>query len=45
MTTISSTPYSFDIPAPYNTSDAYMLKVIDGIGCITTGIESVTICP
>jgi hypothetical protein len=45
MTTIISTPYSFDIPAPYNTSDAYMLKVIDGIGCITTGIESVTICP
>jgi hypothetical protein len=45
MTTINSTPYSFDIPAPYNTSSAYMLKVIDGIGCITTGIESVTICP
>ena len=45
MTTISSAPYSFDIPAPYNTSEAYMLKVIDSIGCITTGVESVTICP
>ena len=45
MTTIISAPYSFDIPAPYNTSEAYMLKVIDSIGCITTGIESVTICP
>ena len=29
MTTITSAPYIFDIPAPYNTSDAYMLKIID----------------
>lgn len=45
MTTISSVPYTFDIPAPYNTSSAYMLKVIDSIGCIITGEEPVTTCP
>jgi hypothetical protein len=45
MTTITSAPYIFDIPAPYNTSDAYMLKIIDNKGCIITGIEPVTICP
>jgi hypothetical protein len=44
MTTISSTPYSFDIPTPYNTSDAYMLKVIDNKGCVITGVSSVTPC-
>ena len=45
MTTIGSVPYIFDIPAPYNTSEAYMLKVIDNNGCTITGIESVTVCP
>jgi hypothetical protein len=44
MTTISSVPYIFDIPAPYNTSEAYMLKVIDNNGCTITGIEPVTTC-
>jgi hypothetical protein len=44
MTTISSVPYIFDIPAPYNTSDAYMLKIIDNNGCTITGIEPVTTC-
>jgi hypothetical protein len=45
MTTISSVPYIFDIPSPYNTSDAYMLKIIDNNGCTITGIEPVTTCP
>ena len=45
MTTISSVPYTFDIPAPYNTSSAYMLKVIDNLGCVITGEEPVTTCP
>ena len=45
MTTITSAPYIFDIPAPYNTSDAYMLKIIDNKGCVITGIEPVTVCP
>ena len=44
MTTISSVPYIFDIPSPYNTSDAYMLKIIDNNGCTITGIEPVTTC-
>ena len=44
MTTISSAPYVFDIPAPYNTSDAYMLKIIDDNGCVITGISSVEPC-
>jgi hypothetical protein len=44
MTTINSTPYSFDIPAPYNTSSAYMLKVIDNNGCVITGEEPVVTC-
>jgi hypothetical protein len=45
MTTIGSVPYIFDIPAPYNTSEAYMLKVIDNNGCTITGVEPVTTCP
>jgi hypothetical protein len=45
MTTISSAPYIFDIPSPYNTSEAYMLKIIDNNGCTITGIEPVTTCP
>jgi hypothetical protein len=45
MTTIGSVPYVFDIPAPYNTSDAYMLKIIDNNGCVITGVEPVTTCP
>lgn len=44
MSTISSTPYVFDIPVPYDTSIEYMLKVVDRNGCIITGIESVVPC-
>jgi hypothetical protein len=44
MTTISSVPYIFDIPAPYNTSEAYMLKVIDNNGCVISGISNVIPC-
>jgi len=45
MATISTVPYSFDIPAPYDTSTQYMLKVVDQNGCVITGIEDVAICP
>lgn len=45
MTTISSTPYIFDIPSPYNTSSSYMLKLIDSSGCIISGNTEVTTCP
>jgi hypothetical protein len=41
MTTISTTPYVFDIPSPQDTSLSYMLKVIDNNNCVVTGIEPV----
>jgi hypothetical protein len=44
MTTISTVPYIFDIPSPYDSSTQYMLKVIDRNGCIITGIEDVVPC-
>lgn len=44
MTTISSVPYIFDIPSPYNTSNAYMLKIIDNNGCVISGISNVIPC-
>jgi hypothetical protein len=45
MTTITSAPYIFDIPAPYDTSSSYMLKLIDDNGCIISGNTAVTACP
>ena len=46
MTTISSVPYSFDIPSPYDTSLAYMVKIIDNNGCVISGQSSVlSVCP
>ena len=41
VTTITTTPYVFDIPSPYDTSSSYMLKVVDAFNCTITGIESV----
>ena len=37
ISTTSVIPYVFDIPAPYNNSVAYMLKVIDSNNCIISG--------
>jgi hypothetical protein len=37
----SDLPYVFDIPAPYNTSPAYLIKVIDSKECILSGTSSV----
>jgi hypothetical protein len=42
ITTITSTPYVFDIPSPYNTSPAYMLKIIDNQNCIISGTTIVS---
>jgi len=42
ITTISSTPYIFDIPVPYNNLSAYMLKLIDGNNCIISGTTTVS---
>lgn len=33
INTISSTPYSFIIPSPYDTADNFTLKVTDANGC------------
>jgi outer membrane biosynthesis protein TonB len=41
IATISSLPYSFDIPYPYNTSSAYTLKIIDNNQCVITGDQYV----
>lgn len=42
INTTSETSYSFDIPQPYDTNTAYMLKVVDNTDCIITGITFVT---
>jgi len=42
ISTISTTPYSFIIPSPYDTGLAYMLKVIDSQNCIISGVTSIT---
>lgn len=41
ISTITSLPYVFDIPEPYNTSTSYQLKVIDSNNCVITGIGNV----
>lgn len=41
ISTITSLPYVFDIPEPYNTATSYMLKVIDANNCVVTGIQTV----
>jgi hypothetical protein len=43
VTTITTTPYVFDIPSPYDTSSSYMLKVVDAFNCVITGIQNVII--
>lgn len=43
VTTITTTPYVFDIPSPYDTSSSYMLKVVDAYNCVITGIQNVII--
>jgi hypothetical protein len=40
--TITSVPYSFDIPEPYDNSESYMLKIIDNFNCIISGTSTVT---
>ena len=41
ISTITSTPYVFDIPSPYDTSSSYLLKVIDANNCTISGVEDV----
>ena len=41
ITTTSTIPYVFDIPAPNDTSLSYMLKIKDGQGCTFNAISNV----
>ncbi len=34
-------PYQFDIPAPYNNAESYLLKIVDNFGCIISGTTTV----
>jgi hypothetical protein len=43
ITTVSTIPYVFDIPAPYNVSTSYMLKIVDSNNCVITGTQNVVI--
>lgn len=36
--TTSTTPTQFDIPPPYDEMTTYLLKIVDGNGCIITSI-------
>lgn len=39
--TITSTPYQFDIPSPYDNLNEYMIKVLDNNNCTISGTSSV----
>jgi hypothetical protein len=41
ITTVSIIPYVFDIPAPYDVSSSYMLKIVDSNNCVITGTQNV----
>jgi hypothetical protein len=43
ITTVSTIPYVFDIPSPYDVSSSYMLKIIDSNNCVITGTQNVVI--
>jgi hypothetical protein len=36
VNTVSSVPYVFAVPSPFNTQLSYAVKVIDNNGCIIT---------
>lgn len=39
--TTATIPFTFNIPSPYDTATAYMLKLIDANNCVITGIKNV----
>ena len=41
ISTITTLPYVFDIPEPYDTSTSYLLKVIDSNNCLISGVGTV----
>lgn len=40
ISTVTTLPYVFDIPEPYNTATSYMLKIVDNNNCLISGIQS-----
>jgi hypothetical protein len=42
ITGTTETSFSFDIPTPYDNQSSYMLKVVDAVGCVITGVTSVS---
>ena len=40
--TVSTLPFSFDIPVPNDIQLTYMIKAIDANKCVITGVTSVT---
>ena len=38
IATITTVPYVFDIPEPYNTQTTYMVKAIDDNGCVISDV-------
>jgi hypothetical protein len=38
INTITSTPYQFIIPPPYDTSFTYIIKIIDSSNCEVNGV-------
>lgn len=41
INTVSSFPYEFDIPVPYDNSSSYVIKVLDNNKCLITGFTNV----
>ena len=44
IATITSVPYTFTIPAPFDNYSSYRLKIVDNQGCVITAEEPVTTC-
>jgi len=38
IATITTVPFVFDIPEPYNTQTTYMVKAIDDNGCVISDV-------
>jgi hypothetical protein len=38
---LNPNPYEFDIPAPYDNSQAYLIKLVDSNDCIISGTSRV----
>jgi hypothetical protein len=43
--TNASIPYTFNVPAPYDTAESYCVKIIDDLGCVISGCSNVNPTP